>query len=55
MIRLKLDENFNPGMTELFRDAGFDAHSVLEESLSGAPDETMLYRPIAPFHFLPYD
>lgn len=41
MIRLKLDENFSPHLTEVFQASGFDTHSVLEESLSGAPDETI--------------
>lgn len=42
MIRLKLDENFSPSLAEVFQVAGFDAHSVVEESLSGAPD-TLIY------------
>ncbi|MFN0034389.1 MAG: DUF5615 family PIN-like protein [Saprospiraceae bacterium] len=41
MIRLKLDENFSPSLTELFHAAGLDAHSVLGESLSGASDDTI--------------
>lgn len=41
MIRLKLDENFSPSLTEVFQAAGFDTHSVLDESLSGAADETI--------------
>lgn len=41
MIRLKLDENFSPNMTEVFQASGFDAHSVLQEVLSGASDETI--------------
>jgi predicted nuclease of predicted toxin-antitoxin system len=36
--KLKLDENFSPALTDLFADAGFDAHSVLSEDLSGATD-----------------
>lgn len=41
MIRLKLDENFSPGVTEIFQSSGFDVHSVLEEALSGATDKTI--------------
>lgn len=41
MICLKLDENFSPYLTELFQASGFDTHSVLEESLSGASDDTI--------------
>ena len=41
MTRLKLDENFSPRLTELFHAAGFDAHSVLDESLCGASDEVI--------------
>jgi predicted nuclease of predicted toxin-antitoxin system len=42
-IHLKLDENFGPNLTFIFRDAGFDTHSVLDENLSGEPD-TVIYR-----------
>ena len=41
-IQLKLDENFSPNLTFIFRDAGFDTHSVLDENLSGEPD-TVIY------------
>lgn len=41
MIRLKLDENFSPNLTDVFIASGFDTHSVLEELLSGATDETI--------------
>jgi len=41
MICLKLDENFSSNLTGVFQDSGFDTHSVLEESLSGASDETI--------------
>ena len=42
-IQLKLDENFSPNLTFIFRDAGFDTHSVLDENLSGEPD-TVIYQ-----------
>ena len=40
--KLKLDENFSPNLTILFRNRGFDTHSVLDENLSGEPD-TVIY------------
>lgn len=40
-MKLKLDENFSPNLTEDFQVAGMDAHSVLSENLSGAPDEVI--------------
>jgi predicted nuclease of predicted toxin-antitoxin system len=43
MIKLKLDENFSPNLTFVFKEAGFDTHSVLEENLSGEPD-TVIYQ-----------
>ena len=42
-IKLKLDENFSPNLTFIFREAGFDTHSVLDEQLSGEPD-TVIYQ-----------
>jgi hypothetical protein len=42
-IQLKLDENFSPNLTFMFREAGFDTHSVLDENLSGEPD-TVIYQ-----------
>ena len=42
-IKLKLDENFSPNLTFIFKQAGFDTHSVLEENLSGEPD-TVIYQ-----------
>lgn len=39
--RLKLDENFSPSVVAIFQLAGFDAHSVFSEQLSGASDETI--------------
>ena len=41
--KIKLDENFSPNLTILFQNQGFDAHSVLEEELSGEPD-TVIYQ-----------
>ncbi|MCB0610963.1 MAG: DUF5615 family PIN-like protein [Lewinellaceae bacterium] len=39
MLRFKLDENFSPSLTLKFKKRGFDAESVLDEKLSGSPDE----------------
>ena len=41
--KLKLDENFSPNLTILFKNEGFDTHSVLDEALSGEPD-TVIYQ-----------
>lgn len=37
-----MDENFSPSLAGTFQAAGFDAYSVVGESLSGAPD-TLIY------------
>ena len=42
MIKLKLDENFSPHTAEIFKNAGFDTHTVIDENLSGA-DDTIIY------------
>jgi predicted nuclease of predicted toxin-antitoxin system len=39
--KVKLDENFSSALADLFAHAGFDAHSVLSEDLSGATDLTI--------------
>jgi predicted nuclease of predicted toxin-antitoxin system len=38
-VRLLLDENLSPAQAALLREAGFDAVSVIESGLGGAPDE----------------
>jgi predicted nuclease of predicted toxin-antitoxin system len=38
MLKFKLDENFSPSLTQLFTVRDYDAESVLDENLSGAPD-----------------
>jgi predicted nuclease of predicted toxin-antitoxin system len=42
MIKLKLDENFSPNTATIFKNAGFDTHTVIDENLSGA-DDTLIY------------
>lgn len=44
MLKLKLDENFSHSLTQLFLDAGFDTHSVLDENLSGATDDFLFQK-----------
>jgi predicted nuclease of predicted toxin-antitoxin system len=39
MFRFKLDENFSPSMANRLQSVGYDAETVLGESLSGEPDE----------------
>jgi hypothetical protein len=36
MMYLKLDENFSPYTADIFRNAGFDTHTVYDEDLAGA-------------------
>ncbi len=43
MLRFKLDENFSPSLTLLFQQTGYNAESVLEEELSGSPDESIYH------------
>jgi predicted nuclease of predicted toxin-antitoxin system len=38
-MRLKMDENLGPGVVDLFRSAGHDVHTVVEEGLRGSVDE----------------
>lgn len=40
-MRFKSDENLPEEVAELLREAGHDAHSVLEEKIGGAPDESI--------------
>jgi predicted nuclease of predicted toxin-antitoxin system len=37
-VRFKIDENLPSETADVFRDAGHDAESVLDERLGGAPD-----------------
>jgi predicted nuclease of predicted toxin-antitoxin system len=40
-MKFKSDENLPEEVVGLLRSAGHDAHSVLEEGIGGAPDETI--------------
>lgn len=40
-MRFKLDENFGPRTQRLFRDAGYDVETVLDEKLCGCDDEKL--------------
>jgi predicted nuclease of predicted toxin-antitoxin system len=40
-VRLKLDENMDVRLAELLNERGFEADTVLDEDLSGAPDATI--------------
>lgn len=40
-MKFKLDENLSPELSPLFSQAGHEAHTVLEEHLSGAKDDSL--------------
>lgn len=41
-MKFKLDENLSPSLATVFADAGHDAHSVVEQALSGKPDQRVI-------------
>jgi len=41
MLRFKLDENFSPALAENFKKSGHETETVLDENLSGSPDEAI--------------
>lgn len=43
-MKFKLDENLSPELSSLFLHVGHEAHTVLEERLSGAKDEALYAR-----------
>jgi len=43
-LRFKIDENLPLEFAPLLREAGFEAATVAEEALCGAPDSTLLSR-----------
>jgi predicted nuclease of predicted toxin-antitoxin system len=40
-VRFKIDENLPVEAAEILKSAGFDAHTVADEDLTGANDETV--------------
>jgi predicted nuclease of predicted toxin-antitoxin system len=40
-VRFKIDENLPAEAAEILKSAGFDAHTVADEDLAGAHDETV--------------
>ncbi|MCL4863678.1 MAG: DUF5615 family PIN-like protein [Caldilineaceae bacterium] len=40
-MKFKLDENFGTRTQRLFQEAGFDVHTVVQESLQGASDQVV--------------
>ncbi|MBI4567391.1 MAG: DUF5615 family PIN-like protein [Planctomycetes bacterium] len=44
-LRLLLDENLSPATADFLRALGFIVTTVVEEGLSGAPDEEVGVRP----------
>ena len=40
-LKFKIDENLPGVVAEILREAGFDAETVLQEGLGGAPDESL--------------
>ena len=41
-MKFKLDENLSPSLLAMFADVGHDAHSVVQQSLGGQPDERVI-------------
>ncbi len=41
-MKFKLDENLSPTLSALFVAVGHEAHSVIEQLLSGQPDERVI-------------
>jgi predicted nuclease of predicted toxin-antitoxin system len=41
-MKFKLDENLSPSLAALFASQGHDAHSIIEQSLSGKPDALVI-------------
>lgn len=41
-MKFKLDENLSPSLAKLFAAAGHDAHSIVDQNLSGQPDELVI-------------
>jgi len=41
-VKFKLDENLSPSLSAMFTELGHDAHSVVQQSLGGQPDERVI-------------
>jgi predicted nuclease of predicted toxin-antitoxin system len=41
-VKFKLDENLSPSLATPFTVAGHDAHSVVQQSLGGQPDDRVI-------------
>jgi predicted nuclease of predicted toxin-antitoxin system len=41
-VKFKLDENLSPSLGEIFSAAGHEAHSVVQQSLGGQPDQRVI-------------
>jgi predicted nuclease of predicted toxin-antitoxin system len=41
-VKFKIDENLSPSLATMFEAAGHDAHSVVQQSLGGQPDERII-------------
>jgi hypothetical protein len=41
-VKFKLDENLSPLLAMPFTAAGYDAHSVVQQSLGGQPDDRVI-------------
>lgn len=46
-MKFKLDENFAPGVADVFRRRQHDVHTVVDEQLSGASDDNVLNAAVA--------
>lgn len=47
MLRFKLDENFSHHLAKRFEEAGYDVETILDEQMSGAPDDNLFQTVIA--------
>ena len=41
-MKFKLDENISPSVAAIFAAAGHDAHSIVQQSLAGQPDNRVI-------------
>ena len=43
-MKFKLDENLSPSLATLFSSAGHEAHSIVQQGLGGAADDSVIDR-----------